>query len=248
MPSLSTLEWDSQFFGKRIARLDITDTIPATSVVEDYIHKHNIEVVQTCIPTSQETSIYWLEKNLFHFVDLRITLTLDLAPLTPAPVPHIRKATPQDTPALTAITHGAFTQDSRFNWHSLFPKEKIDAFYTAWVTNSIKGTHDDACFMYMDGNNPLGLVTIRHLSPTHLRMGIMGIAPAAQGKGIGSQLSRFVHHYAKEKGHRYIEAITEGRNLITQNFHAKNGMKTTAIESWYYRITQTTAGAGLTLQ
>jgi GNAT superfamily N-acetyltransferase len=77
-------------------------------------------------------------------------------------------------------------------------------------------------------------VTVKHLEDGLLRMGLMGIHPAAQGQGIGSALTHFCKHYAREHGCTTIAAVTEGCNVATQQFHMKNGLDPYRVQRWYY--------------
>lgn len=190
------------------------------------------DFVQCCVP-EQSAAAAWLEQSNFCFVDTRIVLRGPVVATGGVSGPVIRRARPDDLPAL-AFCDGIFTEDSRFWFGHIFPRAAVDGFYRTWIANSIEGTHDDACFIAQHDETACGLVTVKQVSASTMRMGLMGIAPAAQGQGVGSALTRFCMDYAAQHGCSIMEAITEGRNTRTQHFHQKNGLAVAEIYRWYY--------------
>ena len=233
--AIQRIEWDSAFFRKNIARLDITGPIPDAVALAEYCHKEQIDLIQACVNSADKNTIFALENLGFDFVDLRLVMSCDLKATPPFEKNNsIRLSTEADIAQLLAISHHSFTEVSRYNWKDFFSLAQIDAFYDLWLENGVKGKHDDFCLHYQQGDKILGFTTIK-VRNHDAYIGIIAVANEWRGKGIGDALVQNVFAYAAQHNLASVSSATQGKNTATQNLYRKHGMKVTTMESWYYK-------------
>src|SRR5262249_21398752 len=114
------LEWDSDFFGCRIARLIAARLDAETHEhVRSWCQFHRIDCIYFLADPDDAESVRTAEDNGFRFVDIRITLAYEAGEGMPLGSERsletngIRPSRPEDVPGLRAIA-GASHRSTRF--------------------------------------------------------------------------------------------------------------------------------------
>jgi ribosomal protein S18 acetylase RimI-like enzyme len=235
--AVKSLEWDSAFFGKGMARLFHPDAFASEEIFNDYCKKQGFEQVQACIEADNENSVRTLTDLGFELVDLKLTMTCRVTKKHQkiTPDPDIYLSTQADIKPLLEVCHGSFNQVSRYNWRDFLTQDQISAFYDTWLENGVKGKHDDFCFHYKQGEKILGFTTIS-LKDNAAYIGIIAVAKESRGRGIGDKLMDNVFTYAATHELTSVASVTQGKNTPTQHLYHKHGLEVSQSECWYYKI------------
>ncbi|MDZ4765234.1 MAG: GNAT family N-acetyltransferase [Chloroflexota bacterium] len=236
-PDIATfLDWDSTFFGVRIARvtaarLDAASAAPIVTWRTD----QRIDCLYFLADANDPASGQIAEQIGFRFVDIRVTLDCKLreVPLTlPLPAPFtLRAATLDDLPALESIARQSYRQ-SRFYADGHFAPERCDDLYAKWIANAVHANAATTLVVVNDAQ-PIGYLSC-HLHGETGQIDLMGIHSDFQGRGIGTMLwvAGLARLYAA--GGRAISVVTQGRNLTAQRLYQKHGFRTAAVALWYH--------------
>jgi len=231
------LEWDSSFFGRRIARLTVgrLDTRALKQLLE-WCKSHAIECLYFLADADDAGTARLAEKHEFHFVDIRITLerALDDIHATGGEVlPRgVRLCKAQDLPALRSIAKVSH-RDSRFYNDFHFPTSVCDALYETWIEKSCNG-YATAVIVAELESQPVGYVSC-HLLQDKGQIGLFGIAPEARGQGLGKKLLEGSLRWFAENGVKNLTVITQGRNCTAQRLYQRGGFLTRSVQLWYHR-------------
>ena len=231
------LEWDSQFFGRRIARANISClTISSAAEIESWCGAHKIECLYFLASLSDHETVKIAAEKMFRLVDVRVTLDLNMnwanANIDTSR-PSVRNAVESDIPALRAIARTAH-RDSRFYYDEKFPTHLCDKLYETWIETSFHGWSAKV-FVAGEGKDIAGYLTC-HLPDRSIgQIGLVGVASNAQGKGTGSDLvSQAVGWFAQE-GVEKVSVVTQGRNVRAQRLYQRCGFVTRSVELWFHR-------------
>src|SRR6202008_4668220 len=107
-PVCTYLEWDSEFFQRRIARLNRRRLDPsALAECEEFCRQHRIDCIYLLADSDDPQNPRLAGANHFHFTDIRVTLEGAVAEddLPPDTSTAARFARESDLPALRAIAH-----------------------------------------------------------------------------------------------------------------------------------------------
>jgi dTDP-4-amino-4,6-dideoxy-D-galactose acyltransferase len=227
------LEWDSGFFGKRIARVRdhrLSDDLLAA--VLKWCSAKRIDCLYFLAAAEDPRTVRLAERNLFSFVDIRMTFERSLDGL-PEQSSGIRPAQPDDIQQLKRITGQNFA-DSRF-YHDLhFDRRRCDEFYSAWIERSCQGYADCVLLADLDGKIA-GYVTCR-LGPSQAgSIELIAVDPDSQGIGTGQRLLVSALHYFRSHGMISARVVTQGRNLKSQRLYQRCAFRTQSIGLWYHR-------------
>ena len=240
MPDLlQLLEWDSAFFGSRIARLHANRLDPdLLRQTEDWCRAARIDCLYFLADADHDDTVLLAEAAGFHLVDLRLTFDRKLAapPMTgiyqPA-TPDIRLATAADIPQLRAMA-GANHHDSRFYFDRRFPRALCDELYATWVEKSCTGYADALLVADRDGT-AVGYLSC-HLRPEQCgQIGLVGMHESMQGQGLGRKLVDESLRWFSSAGATRVEVVTQGRNAAAQRLYQQAGFKTRTLQLWYHR-------------
>lgn len=230
------LEWDSEFFGKRIARATVC-TLTENSVVEieEWCADRGIDCLYfRASSTDAETTRLAHEKN-FRLVDVRMTFEreVDSSDLVWAVGSKIRKAEESDIPTLRKIARWGH-RDTRFYCDGNFPVERCDALYETWIDKSFRGWAKQV-LVATEGGSVQGYLACDLPQPHCGQIGLVGVAEEARGRGLGAAMVSAGLRWFAAQGARTVSVVTQGRNIAGQRLYQKSGFLTKSVELWFHR-------------
>ena len=228
------LEWDSRFFGVRVARMpDGALSHDGAQRANAWCEAERVDCVYFLADSDDAETVRVAERHGFAFVDVRVTLECSLeargAQGTDLP---IRAAVPSDVPALRSIATVAHT-DSRFYFDPQFPRERCDELYATWIEQSCRGGADLTLVGVLD-DGPCGYLTC-HANESIGSIGLVGVAPAARGRGVGRALVDGALAFFAAREVTRVRVVTQARNVAAQALYQRHGFRTTAVQLWYHR-------------
>jgi len=234
-PALCTyLEWDSNFFNLRIARLNLA-RLDEQTVAEalQWCNSNRIDCLYFLADAGHATTPTLAEKNGFHLTDIRITFEKPIAQgETLPPQDTIRFAREEDLPALRGIARNTH-HDTRFYFDGHFDRAKCDQLYETWIENSFRGFAQAILAADVD-NAPAAYLTC-HLKGCESQIGLLGVSAQCQGRGLGTKLVQQFLIWSREQNAKRATVGTQGRNLAAQRLYQRNGFVASSLQLWYHR-------------
>ena len=228
------LEWDSEFFSRRIARANRRRLDPAAlGALLDWCAANRIECLFFLADSDDAQTARLAEANQFLLAAVRMTFERKVGEPFVSPADAVvRSAREEDLGALRAIAKTGH-RDTRFYFDQHFDRTKCDLLYEAWIENSFRGFAQDVLVAEID-QKPVGYITI-HLRGDEAHIGLVGVAEGHQGVGLGSILVRHFLSWAARKGAERATVVTQGRNTRAQRLYQRNGFVTASFQLWYHR-------------
>ena len=103
--------------------------------------------------------IIYVEKNNFHFVSQKVTLSRKIKQNPKAVLSQLYKSGIEDVNDLKQLTQNLFKY-SRFSVNP-FSEEMANIIYKNWIENSVYGNYDDICFHSKSNQNINGFITLK---------------------------------------------------------------------------------------
>jgi dTDP-4-amino-4,6-dideoxy-D-galactose acyltransferase len=186
------LAWDTEFWGFPIGRVRAERLDPRVlAEIDSWSARHLIRCLYFLADANDFESTQLAEAAGFRLVDVRMTYTRALADagLTELEAPAIRPAAAGDVPALRRLASTSYGS-SRFYFDRAFPRHLCAELYATWIEQSWRG-YAAAVFMAEgDANDQVDGYITCHLEPGAAggRIGLVGVHPAARGRGVAPQL------------------------------------------------------------
>jgi GNAT superfamily N-acetyltransferase len=211
------LPWDSAHFGFPVARIDRggggrNDLAAVLGRARD----DGVELVYVFADPDEVVAPAILDRFAGRHVDERVTLAVDLGAQEAAPdsADFATQSAPrrEPTPALTELAIEAGTC-SRFAVDPRIPAGAFRRLYEVWIRRSCLGEAADAVLVTTrpGGDEPLGLATLS-IDGDAASVGLVAVAQAARGRGVGSLTMRRAHDWLRARGVRTATVATQGDN------------------------------------
>jgi dTDP-4-amino-4,6-dideoxy-D-galactose acyltransferase len=240
-PPCQFLDWDTEFFGHRIARVNSTRLEPESlqSVLE-WCRGEAIECLYFLAESNDPQTVWLAQEQHFKLVEIRITLERSLKDWDPNTRPRatedalIRFAEPADIPALQEIASTSYV-DSRYYFDKNFSEENWKSYYATWVKKSFSGGADLALAAVKDGE-VIGYITglVDHETGQGIYE-LTGVREAARRSGVGQELFRSGLDWYVRNNVPSIWVATQGRNVTTQRMIQRHGFLTKACQLYYHK-------------
>ena len=233
-PLCTYLEWDSNFFSLRIARLNVTrlDQQTVTDALE-WCKSNRIDCLYFLADPDHAATPILAEKNGFHLTDVRMTFEKPLGQSEAFPAQEtVRLAREEDLPALQEIARNTH-HDTRFYVDGHFDRDKCDRLYATWIENSFRG-FAQAVLVADVANAPAAYLTC-HLKCGESQIGLLGVGAQYQGRRLGTKLVQQFLSWSREQNAQRAIVVTQGRNLPAQRLYQRNGFATASLQLWYHR-------------
>lgn len=236
---ITKLEWDSNFFGFNVAYLScmhLTENIMHR--IEKFVSREKIRLVEYLCNCHNAKSVRLAERCGFHFVDIRLTYRLDLnkAQFSCNKIERMKlcESKKADVHILKQIASNSYVE-SRYYFDRHFTLEQCQRFYEDWISKSMKGNFDDIVFVAEIAGKIAGFISCKQQFKGIGKIGLVGIAPEFQGRGIGKHLIQKSIDWFKDKKLSCVDVVTQGRNYAGQRLYQAAGFKTKTVQLWYHK-------------
>lgn len=230
------LDWDSQFFGKKIGRVTGSKLdSPKAATINAWSEKNQVDCLYFLAASDDLRTSQTAENDQYHLVDIRVTLENKLQELvsTRSDPAQIRLANGNDIESLRIISRNNH-RDSRFYYDGHFDREKCDELYAVWIEKSVRGGTDQV-LVWEENRQPVAYVTGKITPAGSGSIELVGVHPAWQGKGIGYQLTMHLLAWFQQQHSTHLTVVTQGRNIGAQVLYQRCGFVTRSTELWYHK-------------
>lgn len=225
---MKRLEWDSKFWNIDVYDFDKNDSLCSLDLIVKSNKKQYL--VQSLVGIDELDTINKLEDNGFRYVETKFNFIKNRNVLIELNKDRFKDICLKEVLRYKNVFGDLYYNFSRYN---MFKFEKVNDFYYLWVENSIKGILDDKCIGYYSDNQLSGFITYK-IREKDLTIGLIGVLPKFQRKGIGQALLNYATNIATIKGCKNINVSTQGNNYNAINTYIKNGFVINNIQSWFY--------------
>jgi ribosomal protein S18 acetylase RimI-like enzyme len=228
------LEWDSGFFGLRIARYSAPamDEGQARAVRES-CRRDGIDCMYFLAGPHDVASLESARALSMRHTGIR--LVFRLSPLAPCPADEASRTRPareDDLPALERLA-SALHSTSRFFLDPGFDRAKAGELYSIWLEKSFQ---DPECMLLSAGGpgHPTGYCLARMTSDGTSTLELLGVEPELKGTGLGRALMLSGLGWLRSKGAGEARLVTQGGGPGLVSFYEKAGFTVESVKLWFH--------------
>jgi dTDP-4-amino-4,6-dideoxy-D-galactose acyltransferase len=231
------LDWDSNFFGQRIARLN-GSRLTGSNVTDvlAWCADQRIDCLYLLGDADDAETGRVAEQNSFLEVDVRLTLA---RPITqedqPSGLPmdcRVRLAHESDLTILRQLVR-TLHHESRFYFDQGFERAKCDLLYETWIEKSFEDPAQTVFVPEVDGQ-PVGYMAC-NAAGHESQIGLLGIAGSHARTGLGKALVQRFLLWSAQQGIRRATVVTQARNTAAQGLYQHCGFLPLFSQRWYHR-------------
>ncbi len=226
------LEWDSNFFGLRIGKANVSSQEEMNELL---VKNSELQRDYNLIYVFAKEGLTVHQKNVA-LVDKKIVYSEDIKP-----VDYLDDSNIKDYPSEfvsddllnLALASGVY---SRFQLDNNFPRGSYEKLYTCWIEQSVRRVIATKVFCYMVDSKPKGLLTLR-INGTEGVIGLVATDKDFRGRGIGKALLQCAIKYCYEQGVLELSVATQFQNGNACRLYEKVGFKIkscTDIWHWWF--------------
>jgi dTDP-4-amino-4,6-dideoxy-D-galactose acyltransferase len=231
---MEMLNWDSAFFGKRIARLSAAGpSAEVFSRAKLWCEEERVDCLYYLCEGANAGAMQSAQEAGFDAVDVRMTLVRNCAGDQGILPDGIRDWCNSDLPALrsiAAVSHG----DTRFYSDGRFDASSCARLYETWITNSCEKGFADVVLVAEKDRCPVGYVTLKVGGDGTASIGLLAVSAESRGRGIGNALVNAAVSRASARGASAINVVTQGNNLSALRLYQRAGFAVSAVDVWFH--------------
>ncbi len=230
---LEYLQWDSDFFGFKIGKINIlNEKLEELSTILAYAKSENYRLVYCFGYCNLWIDNLTLAKLGGIFVDAKIIFTCDVQGKS-KDVSEVYEYDSNNVNYQLLELSYISGKYSRFRIDPLFDPNDFKRLYKTWIENSVNKQIADKIFVVKFQGKIAGMVTVK-IKDKYGDIGLIAVDPLAQNKGYGKQLIGAVNKYLLEAGIFMIEVTTQLENKQACIFYQKCGMKEKNVTNIYH--------------
>jgi len=236
MKDYRILEWDTDFFGFRVALI----TLPSLKAAQLDATLLNMrqDGVKLAYWPSESYCMPDIEANELggYLVDMETTFVVGLHNMkigdfrgTANIEPYNRTMSTSDIAAI-AIQSGEY---SRFVVDPNITKQKFIDLYTIWINRSLKKEIADEVLVIREHEDIVGVVTLGAKNGRG-DIGLIAVDRRLRGRGYGETLVRASQRYFIKNGYMYGQVVTQQANVAACNLYKKCGYSIESVKYYYH--------------
>jgi len=228
-PLVELLEWDTDHFGFKVARLH-TEAPDNLKEAQDICVRDNISLLISRFSTDNVLFTHELERHGFNLMDTIVKYCVDITDYRVAPVPGpaiTRPCLKSEADDVAAIARDVFANYiGHFHQDTRLDRDKCTALYAEWARNSCLDNNLADTVLVAEIDGKIVGFTTRKARSAKVGEGILsGVSPEAQGQGIRKALMVASLNWSKSRGLERVDADTHVNNYIIQRVFANFGFR-----------------------
>lgn len=226
------LTWDSDFFNKKIGKIDVADDY--TFLVENLekAFKQQYDLVYVFGNKNSDIPNKILEKFNGKLVDRKITYTAQIEDLQTKNTVEIKEFDEKNGDLLYDLAYLS-GQYSRFRLDENLEIENFKRLYREWINKSVSHKIAKKVFVCEDNGQIKGMVTLGIKEKT-ANIGLIAVDETLQGKGVGMSLIDACIQYCKIEGIISLDVPTQLDNTQACRFYEKCGFIEKSVQNIYH--------------
>lgn len=223
------LDWDSEFFGLQIGRVDLQTLDDAVDLaLMHYDLKHQYDLLY--VFSKEGLSFDAIGAEL---VDEKILYSKPCEPREQySDISFYKQEVPSKDLYRLALVSGGY---SRFKLDERLPKGSYERLYTRWVENECaKGVGHKTMFVFSDKSGIVkGMISVG-IQENMGHIGLVAIDTDSQHQGIGSRIMSTLDGCLYGLGVKTLEVPTQKANTDACRWYEKNGFKVKSVTPIYH--------------
>ena len=223
------LDWDSEFFGLQIGRVDLQTLDDAVDLaLMHYDLKYQYDLLYVFSKDGLSFDAIGAE-----LVDEKILYSKPCEPKEQYnDISFYKQEVPSEDLYRLALVSGGF---SRFKLDERLPKGSYERLYTRWIENACpKGGTNKQILTFLDAQDVAkGLITIDYQGELG-HIGLVAVDTDCQHQGIGGMIMSTLDGYLYGLGVKTLEVPTQKANKDACRWYEKNGFKVKSVTPIYH--------------
>ncbi|MDM7991990.1 MAG: GNAT family N-acetyltransferase [Candidatus Fermentibacter sp.] len=229
----SMLEWDSSFFGLRIARYARVGMTPAQAAsVKSWCSSNAVDCLYFLADPGDGPSLGSAHGLGMRAAGIRAEMRVETARIpaseTAGPV---RRAIPSDIPLLEDLATENHTS-SRFFVDPGFGRKRASAMFSYWMRKCFS---DPRCTLLVagDAGRPGGYCAVRDRAGEGV-IELLGVAPGNRSAGLGKALVSAASRILGDAGVAHVSVVTQAGTAGAMGFYERLGFVTDRMGIWFH--------------
>lgn len=220
------LNWDSDFFGLKIGKIEIYDEIDFDPIVfKQWAEADNFDLIYIFKYNSIFSSSTVINTGI-HLMDIMVQMSMPFEPHRYSGHYHEIRNNLSEKELFDCYNIAEQTSVvSRFNREPLIESHKTKMLYRRWIDNALNGIFSDGMFVESERDKITGLHLIK--TDNKAKIGyftLSGVNPNSKRMGIGRKLwDQSFNFWSKNKEINEVKSAFSFQNTDSLNFHLKMG-------------------------
>lgn len=238
MEAYRTLDWDTQFFGFKVAQITRPSLDPEQlTMILNSLQEAGVRLAywpsETWVPEGSDRIV---EKRGGYLVDEKTTFVVDVDNASLAQVVPIAVVQSYDPTMATsdmvalAIQSGEY---SRFALDPNIPRDKFIELYSIWINRSLNRELVDEVLVICEDMRVAGMITLGNKNGRG-DIGLVAVDADFRGRGFGQNLVRAAQKWFFAERYTQVQVVTQGKNASACNLYKKCGFSIEKVEYFYH--------------
>lgn len=229
------LQWDSEFFKKKIYSVSIDRNAKPSQLIQLYkeLKDSGAQGVYFILKQLNKPFQDALKEQGIPLMDEKVVYEKQLSSLN-----VLSKSALSIKPYFGPVTGALIDLSIEAGKYSRFRADpelsnKFEELYTLWMQRSITRIIADSVLVFAEDEVEKGVVTFK-IKDGIGTIGLIGVTPHMQGRKIGSQLIFAVENYYLANNIFISQVATQAQNHMACRFYSKLGYNITTVEPIYH--------------
>jgi dTDP-4-amino-4,6-dideoxy-D-galactose acyltransferase len=229
------LEWDTQFFGYKIASVRAFEFgFKKLNTIIRELKEQDFKLAYCFVDPDDNVSNESLNQIPGFLADEKVTYSIGVTkelnfPVTDHIITYNLNNTSEKLKNL-ALQSGLY---SRFKIDPDFHNNEFERLYTEWIEKSVERKLAHEILVYNEGSEILGFITLA-LHKNTGSIGLIAVDEKQRGKAIGKKLIGAALQYFKNHNITNVEVVTQKANYAACRFYESCGFKIKSIINIYH--------------
>ena len=235
MADFSLLEWDTRFFGYKIAKIVVSqDSKAQIDQTVSILKSEDFKLAYIFVSPEDDNSNNSIKACSGQLVDEKVTYSYSIDETVIYKVDDFIVVYNEDTASTELIEltlqSGAY---SRFKIDPNFRNNEYVTLYKEWINKSVAREIADQVLVYKEEDHILGFITLR-IAEGQGTIGLLAVDENSRGKSIGKKLLTSSFAYFQNNRITRIEVVTQRGNQIACRFYEACGFNVSEIVNVYH--------------
>jgi dTDP-4-amino-4,6-dideoxy-D-galactose acyltransferase len=235
MKDFLLLEWDTHFFGYKIAsvRASAFGLTRINNIIRE-LEEQDIKLAYCFVDIEDNVSINSMNQIPGFLADEKVTYSIAVTKefnfriTDQISTYNLNNAT--EKLKNLALQSGLY---SRFKIDPAFHNNEFERLYTEWIEKSVQRKLANEVLIYTEGAEILGFITLALRESTG-SIGLIAVDENQRGKAIGKKLVAAALQFFYDHNITRVEVVTQKANFAACRFYESSGFKIKSIVNIYH--------------